>query len=99
MHKQDTGAPKPWRRLALGVALLWLAGCYGPSALQMDYGQSVRNDIAQQVLNPRAGLNQRPAVGLPPQAAANEMANYDKSFSYEDQQLRAQQMKMQTTNK
>jgi hypothetical protein len=66
--------------LTLGVALLGLAGCYPPSALEMDYGNSVRNNTAQQVVNPQAGFNPKPAVGLPPQAAVGEMEKYDKSF-------------------
>jgi hypothetical protein len=66
------------------VALLGLAGCYPPSALEMDYGNAVRNNIAQQVVDPRAGFNPKPAVGLPPQAAANEQEQYDKSFKAEE---------------
>ena len=82
MNKHVTSAP--WRWLALAAALLWLAGCpLPPSALEMDYGNSVRNNTAQQVVNPQAGLNPTPAVGLPPQAAANEMQTYNKSFSPE----------------
>jgi hypothetical protein len=81
MHNKDTGTAKAGRCLALGMALLWLAGCFPPSALELDYGNSVRNNIAQQVVNPQAGLNPTPAVGLPPQAAANEMESYNKSFS------------------
>ena len=83
MHAKDTKTPQAMRGLALGVALLGLAGCFPPSALEMDYGNSVRNNIAQQVVNPRAGFNPKPAVGLPPQAAANEMERYDKSFKEE----------------
>ena len=83
MHTQETKTPKAVRRLALGVALLGLAGCYPPSAMEMDYGNSVRNNIAQQVVNPRAGYNPKPAVGLSPQAAANEMERYDESFKKE----------------
>ena len=70
-HKGNEN-PQSLRRLALGVALLGLAGCYPPSALEMDYGNSVRNNIAQQVVNPQAGFNPKPAVGLSPQAAAGE---------------------------
>ncbi|MEJ2673158.1 MAG: hypothetical protein P8168_13355 [Deltaproteobacteria bacterium] len=87
MHNQDRGAPKFKRCLALGVALLWLAGCYPPSALEQDYGNSVRNNIAQQVVNPRAGLDSKPAVGLPPQAAVNEMTTYDNSFKAKPQKV------------
>ena len=70
-------------RLALGLALLGLAGCYPPSALEMDYGNSVRNNIAQQVVDPRAGFNPKPAVGLSPQAAEGAMGKYDKTFKPE----------------
>ena len=81
MDTKETKTPKALRRLVLGLALLGLAGCYPPSALEMDYGNSVRNNIAQQVVNPRAGYNPKPAVGLPPKAAANEMERYDKSYT------------------
>ena len=80
MHKKRPPTTQALLRLALGVALLGLAGCYPPSALEMDYGNSVRNNTAQQVVNPRAGYNPKPAVGLPPQAAVGEMEKYDKSF-------------------
>jgi len=84
MHtKKATGVKTAWR-LALGLALLGLAGCYPPNALELDYGNAVRSNIAQQVVNPRAGFNPAPAVGLPPQAAANEMEKYDKSFKGEE---------------
>lgn len=77
-------------RLALGVALLALAGCYPPSALETDYGNAVRNNVAQQVVNPRAGFNPKPAVGLPPQAAAGEMERYDKTFKEEPKKMEKQ---------
>jgi hypothetical protein len=83
MHTQETKTPKALRRLALGVALLGLAGCFPPSALEMDYGNSVRNNTAQQVVNPQAGFNPKPAVGLPPNAVEGEMGKYDKSFKPE----------------
>jgi hypothetical protein len=93
MFNHKTEIPKAWRRPALlGVALLLLAGCYPPSALEMDYGNSVRNNIAQQVVNPQAGFNPKPAVGLPPQAAANELEKYDKTFKGEEK--KALEMKL-----
>ena len=90
MHTMEMKTPKALMRLALGLALLGLAGCYPPSALEMDYGNSVRNNIAQQVVNPRAGFNPKPAVGLPPQAAANEMERYDKTFKEEPKKMEKQ---------
>jgi hypothetical protein len=94
MHTKDTKTPHALRSLALGVALLGLAGCYPPSALDQDYGNAVRNNIAQQVVNPRAGFEPKPAVGLSPQAAANEMERYDKSFR-EDPKAMGRQLEYQ----
>jgi hypothetical protein len=98
MHTKDTKTPQALRGLALGVALLGLAGCFPPSALEMDYGNAVRNNVAQQVVNPRAGFNPKPAVGLSPQAAAYEMDKFDKSFKEEPKAMGRQleyQMKQQ----
>jgi hypothetical protein len=94
MHTKDTKTPHALRSLALGVALLGLAGCYPPSALEMDYGNSVRNNVAQQVINPRAGYNPKPAVGLSPQAGVNEMERYNKSFKEEPKPM-GQQLEFQ----
>ena len=44
----------------------------------------MRSNVAQSILNPRAGLNDTPAVGLSPTAAVNEMEHYDKSFKGEE---------------
>ena len=82
-HIKATKTLHALRGLALGVALLGLAGCYPPSALEMDYGNSVRSNLAQQVVNPRAGYNPKPAVGLSPKAAEGEMERYDKGFKEE----------------
>jgi len=92
MHNKKTDILKIVGGLALGVGLLSLAGCYPPSALSLDYGNSVRNNIAQQVVNPQAGFNPKPAVGLPPVAAANQMERYDKTFKGEDK--KALEMKL-----
>ena len=90
MPTKEMKASQALRRLALGLALLGLAGCYPPSALEMDYGNAVRNNVAQQVVNPRAGFNPKPAVGLSPQAAANEMERYDKTFKEEPKKMEKQ---------
>ena len=83
------------RNLALAAALLGLVGCFPPSALEMDYGNSVHNNIAQQVVNPKAGFEEKPAVGLPPQAARNTMEQYDKSFK--GQEKKSLEMKLMTS--
>jgi hypothetical protein len=98
MHEEKTVAAKTGTLLALGVTLLWLGGCYPPSALELDYGNSVRNNIAQQVVNPRAALDTTPPVGLPPQAAAEVMKGYDKSFSPEEQKAKSQALKTTISN-
>ncbi|MHB9074013.1 MAG: hypothetical protein ACYC6G_10850 [Desulfobaccales bacterium] len=85
MHNHDKGALHAGTFLALGMLLLCLAGCYPPSAVEQDWGNSVRNNIAQQVVNPQAGLNTTPPVGLSPQAGVNEMDAYNKSFAPEAQ--------------
>jgi hypothetical protein len=90
MPTKETKTSQALRRLALGLALLGLAGCYPPSALEMDYGNAVRSNVAQQVVNPRAGFNPKPAVGLSPQAAANEMERYDKTFKEEPKKMEKQ---------
>jgi hypothetical protein len=70
--------------LLLGAALLLgLSGC-ASTALERDYGRSFHNDLAQQLVNPQAGLDTRPAVGLSPSAAANEMEHYNKTFKGEE---------------
>ncbi len=70
--------------LILGLILLGAAGCYPPNALERDFGMANANNIAQQVVNPRAGLEPTPAVGLDPKAGANALEAYDKSFKAEE---------------
>ena len=80
-------------RIILCLAgVLWVAGCYGPSAVDLDYGNSVRNNLAQTVLNPQAGLTNTPATGLSPAAAVNEKVAYDKGFTGEEK--KAPEMKI-----
>jgi hypothetical protein len=64
--------------------LLLLGGCYGPSALDRDYGRAVHNNIAQSVVNPAAGLDPLPAVGQIPKAADNTLDRYERTFKGEE---------------
>ena len=52
----------------------------------------MRHNIAQQVVNHEAGLKPTPAVGLPPQAAVNQLEKYDKSFKADEK--KALEMKL-----
>lgn len=76
-----------WKNLIflgfLGAILLGVAGCY-PSALEEDYGRSLRNNMAQQIINPQAALDPRPTTGLSPDAAAISMEAYEKTFKKEE---------------
>jgi hypothetical protein len=66
--------------LALG-----LGGCAGQNALERDFGHANASNIAQQTVNPAAGMTvASPTVGLPPKAAVNAMERYDKSFKGEE---------------
>jgi hypothetical protein len=70
--------------MALGLSLM-LWGCAPWPNLQRDYGRSVHNNLAQQLVHPQAGLQgEHPAVGLPPKAGEAEMERYDKSFKGEE---------------
>lgn len=86
--KTNRRKPQSGKFLLCLVGVLWLSGCtnywYGPSALEQDYGNSVRNNLAQTVLNPRAGLKNAPAPGLAPTAAVNELETYNKGFKGEE---------------
>ncbi len=84
MNPKNSGSLKVGMRLALAMALLWLTGCYPPSALEQDFGHAVRHNMAQQIVNPQAGFKPQPAAGLSPQAAANSMEQYNKSFKAEE---------------
>jgi hypothetical protein len=67
----------------LVLALVTLYGC-APTTLEQDYGRSVQNNVAQQVLHPEAGKDLTVTVGQSPKAAASAMDKYDKSFRAEE---------------
>ncbi len=69
--------------IGLALVLVWLTGCLSPDVLAKDYGTSVQNNIAQQVLNPQAGLLDTPTTGLYPKAGVLETEQYIKTFAGE----------------
>jgi hypothetical protein len=77
--------------LIMGLGLLGVQGCgcaYNqPSALDLDYGRAVHNNIAQQIVNPEAGQVATPGVGLGPRVAQNVQESYEKSFKAESKKL------------
>ena len=82
---------RPWVSLGLvlGLSLTVLSGCYcgwinPPSALKKDFGRSVENNKVAQVVNPAAGFDERPPVGMSPVAGANTQERYDKTFKRDE---------------
>lgn len=71
---------RPGKLWVIGLGFIWLLGCTYPSALKQDYGQSVNHNQMRQVVNPRAGWEDRPVVGLSPEAAKKVMERYNNSF-------------------
>jgi hypothetical protein len=72
-----------WLVLCLSGGLL-IMGCACPKTVEQDYGRSVTNNLAQQVLNPEAGLDTTPAVGLTPTSGTNLYGAYEKTFKAEE---------------
>ena len=80
------------RRIVQGGLILgmagWLAagllGCCGQNT-KRDYGRSVNHNLANSVVNPRAGREVEVSRGQPPEAAVNAYAKYNKSFEPEKQ--------------
>jgi hypothetical protein len=69
--------------IGLVMFLLGTAGCRrpAPTTLEKDYGNAWAYNQAVQIADPKASLDQSPAVGLSPQASTNVMGAYNKSFS------------------
>jgi hypothetical protein len=60
-----------------------LLGCCG-SHTEQDYGRSVANNLAAQVVHPEAGQKVEVGPGQAPDAAANAYEKYTKSFKPEE---------------
>ncbi len=81
MTKEGAMERRGWQWLGWGAALaaaLVLAGCGScwwrcGNALEADYGRSVTNNVAQQIVNPQAGREVVISTGLTPKAGANAL--------------------------
>lgn len=62
------------------ILVLILIGCATPSRLEMDYGNSFRMAVANQILNPGAEENLAPVTGFDEQAARITIEKYRKDF-------------------
>jgi len=61
------------------TVIFLIAGC-GPTRLEMDYGTSYQLQKYNQILNPGAGKNADPVVGINGQAAQNTVDKYKQGF-------------------
>lgn len=70
--------------IGLIAALLIFSGC-GPreTMLSRNWGSFFESAKQSQILNPEAGRNLEPVVGLDGQAAGNNMEKYRKGFTTE----------------
>lgn len=68
---------------SLIVGGIVIAGCAGPSVLDQNWGRSVETARFNQTLNPKAGENLEPVVGLDGRSADNALETYRQSFKGE----------------
>jgi len=71
--------PTPWTLCA--AAALLLAGCATSPELDRQFGDSARQNTAQQTLHPQAALNTAPVNGMDGRAAAAAYDNYQRSYT------------------
>jgi hypothetical protein len=69
---------------SLIVGGIVISGCAGPSVLDQNWGRSVETAKFNQTLNPKAGENPEPVVGLDGRSAENAIEAYRQSFKPED---------------
>jgi len=62
------------------IVLLSVGACAGPSRVEMDFGTSAKLAVFNQTVNPQAGKDQQPVVGLDGGAAKGTMEKYRKDF-------------------
>jgi len=69
----------PFRTLLAAAAFI-LAGCETTPLLDSHFGKAVTTARMQQVIDPDASLNAKPADGLDGRATRNAMVRYQESF-------------------
>ena len=65
--------------IGLIAAMSIFSGC-GATKLDKNWGKSFESAKSDQILNPEAGQNQDPVVGLDGQAAESSLGTYRKGF-------------------
>lgn len=66
--------------IGLIAALSVFSGCGGTTKLDKNWGKSFESAKSNQILNPEAGQNLDPVVGLDGQAAESGLGTYRKGF-------------------
>ena len=66
--------------IGLFAALSMFSGCAGTTKLDRNWGKSFESAKSNQILNPEAGQNLDPVVGLDGQAAEGGLGTYRKGF-------------------
>jgi len=79
--KEDTMLTRCFTLIGLIATLLIFSGC-GPreTMLSRNWGNSFESAKQSQILNPEAGRNLEPVVGLDGQVAGNNMEKYRQGF-------------------
>jgi uncharacterized lipoprotein len=78
----STDTPLTWVVVLALASLLGLNGCASSNTPNLDakFGQAVRNARQQQTLNPTAGTNNDPVLGIDAAAAVHTQGQYVDSF-------------------
>jgi uncharacterized lipoprotein len=78
----STYTPLSWVVVLALASLLGLSGCAGSNTPNLDakFGQAVRHARQQQTLNPTAGTNNDPVLGIDAAAAVHTQGQYVDSF-------------------
>jgi len=81
--KEDTMLTRYLTLIGLITALLIFSGCARETMLAKNWGNSFESARQSQILNPEAGKNLDPVVGLDSLAAGNNMEKYRQGFKKE----------------